>query len=115
MKKTQLPFDGKEDYEDIFVKYRKQNDAEIAELKGRLELKIAEAGDKFIDSFPSSLIVFFPADDLKAAAIGVRYCFQLGIYGLRCAREEYNRIYHDFKKDHWDKPDMSILKEEHKQ
>jgi len=55
------------------------------------------------------------ADDVSKAIVGARECFRLVLYGIRCARDEYKRIYHDFKRDHWNNPDMSILNEGHKQ
>lgn len=102
MNNSQLPPDKKDDFEDILAKYRAKNDKEIAELKGNLELEIAKVGDKFVDFFPSSLMMFFPADDLKAAAVGARYGFQCGLYYLRCARDEYKRIHSNLRKDSWD-------------
>ena len=55
------------------------------------------------------------ADDFSKGIVGARECFRLVLYGIRCARDEYRRIYHDFKREHWDNPDMSILTKHDKQ
>jgi len=101
MDKTQIPFDGKDDYEDLMAKYRRKNNAEIAELKGNLRTVIAEEGDKLGEYISGGLMSFFPKDDIKAAVAGARHLFQRGIYYFRCARDEFKAM-QEFKRNYKD-------------
>jgi hypothetical protein len=109
MNNTQAPIDGKDDCKNLNVKYQAINNAEIAKLKGKLELELAEAGDKSVSLFSSSFLMsFFPADDLKAAALGARHLFQRGVYYLRCARDEY-RAMQEFRRNYQDDINLDDL------